>query len=61
MHSAQMLGSLADELKALGIGFQAVEAHASVRERLRNEGVDDKLGRVDRLTSLADIVETFQK
>ena len=61
MHSAQMLGSLADELKAAGIGFQAVEAHASVRERLRGEGVDAKLGGVDRLTSLADAVETFQK
>src|SRR4029077_180142 len=28
MHSAQMLGSLADEFKASNIGFQAVEAHA---------------------------------
>ena len=61
MHSAQMLGSLPDELKAAGIGLQAVEAHASVRERLRAEGVDAKLGGVDRLTSLADAVETFQK
>ena len=61
MHSAQMLGSLADELKAAGIGFQAVEAHASVRERLRGEGVDSKLGGVDRLTALADVVDTFQK
>ncbi len=61
MHSAQMLGGLADELKAVGIGFQAVEAHASVRERLRSEGVDARLGGVDRFTSLADAVDIFQK
>ena len=61
MHSAQMLGSLADELKAAGIRFQTVEAHASVRERLRSEGMDTKLGGVDRLTSLADAVESFQR
>jgi len=39
MHSAQMLGSLADELSATGIRVQAVEARSSVRERLRSEGV----------------------
>ncbi len=47
--------------KLLGIGFQAVDAHASVRERLRSERVDTKLGGVDRLTALADVVETFAK
>jgi sulfate permease, SulP family len=61
MHSAQMLENLADELKAAGVGFQAVEAHASVRERLRGEGVDAKLGGVDRLTTLADVLEVFAK
>ena len=35
MHSAQMLGSLADELTATGIRVQAVEARSSVRDRLR--------------------------
>ena len=35
MHSAQMLGSLADELTAAGIRVQAVEARSSVRDRLR--------------------------
>ena len=50
MHSAQMLGSLADELTAAGIRVQAVEARSSVRERLRSEGVDDKLGGINRFT-----------
>ena len=61
MHSAQMLGSLAEELTAAGIRFQAVEARSSVRERLRGEGVDAKLGGIDRLTTVADALESFQK
>jgi anti-anti-sigma regulatory factor len=61
MHGAQMLGSLADELTATGIRVQAVEARASVRERLRSVGGDSKLGGVNRLASVADVVEDFQK
>jgi sulfate permease, SulP family len=61
MHSAHMLGCLADELTAASIRVQAVEARASVRERLRNQGVDSKLGGVNRLASVADVVEDFQK
>jgi high affinity sulfate transporter 1 len=61
MHSTQMLGSLADELTATGIRVQAVEARSSVRERLRDEGVDARLGGIDRVTSLADAVEAFQR
>jgi len=34
-----------------------VEARSSVRERLRAEGVDGRLGAVDRFTSVADAVE----
>jgi SulP family sulfate permease len=59
MHSAQMLGSLADELTATGIRVQAVEARSSVRDRLRSEGVDAKLGAANRFTSVADAVEAF--
>ncbi|MGB8340265.1 MAG: SulP family inorganic anion transporter [Chthoniobacterales bacterium] len=61
MHSAHMLGSLADELTASGIRVQAVEARSSVRERLRSEEVDDKLGTVNRFTSVADAVEAFSE
>src|SRR6266702_3547052 len=61
MHSAQMLGSVADELTATGIKVQAVEARSSVRERLRSEGVEDRLGGIDRFTTVADAVEAFQK
>jgi sulfate permease, SulP family len=61
MHGAHMLAGLADELTAHGIRIQAVEARASVRERLRGQGTDAKLGAVDRFSSVADAVEGFQK
>jgi len=60
MHGAQMLGELADELTTAGIKVQAVEARASVRERLRGESVDDNLGGINRFTSVDDAVMAFQ-
>jgi SulP family sulfate permease len=60
MHSAHMLSELAGELTAAGVRIQAVEARSSVRDRLRNEGVDVKLGLIDRFTSVADAVEAAQ-
>lgn len=61
MHSAQRLGELADELTAMGIRVQTVEARAPVRDRLRSEGVDDKLGGINHRLSLSDAVATFQQ
>jgi sulfate permease, SulP family len=61
LQSTQALGELANELTAKHIQFQAVEARSSVRDRLRNEGVDAKLGGINRFTSVADAVEAFQK
>jgi MFS superfamily sulfate permease-like transporter len=61
MHSAHMLGGLAAELTGLGVAVQAVEARSSVRERLRNQGVDAKLGGITRFTSVADVVDRFQQ
>jgi len=61
MHAAHMLAELAGELTAAGIRVQAVDARASVRDRLRNEGVEVKLGGINRFTSVADAVEAFQK
>ena len=60
LQSAQTLAGLADELAASGIKLQAVEARAAVRDRLRKEGVDTKLGGVNRWASVADAVEAFQ-
>jgi len=60
MHAAHMLAGLAGQLNAAGVRMQVVEARAAVRERLRDEGVDAKLGAVNRFTSVADAVESFQ-
>jgi MFS superfamily sulfate permease-like transporter len=60
MQSAHTLASMADELTARGIRFQAVEPRSSVRDRLRNEGVDEKLGHVNRFTTVADVIDHFQ-
>jgi high affinity sulfate transporter 1 len=61
LQSAHAMAGLVDELKAEGIQFQAVEARSSVRERFRGEGLDEKLGGINRFTAVADVVETFQK
>jgi MFS superfamily sulfate permease-like transporter len=58
--SAHALAGLADELAAAGIRFQAVEARSAVRDRLRSEGVDEKLGGINRFTSVADAVDSFR-
>ena len=44
MQSAHALADLASEIVAKRIRFQAVEPRSSVPDRLRNEGVDGKLG-----------------
>jgi SulP family sulfate permease len=61
MQSAYMLASMADELIAEHIRFQAVEPRSSVRDRLRHEGVDRKLGGVNRFTTVADVIDHFQR
>jgi MFS superfamily sulfate permease-like transporter len=59
MQSAHTLASMADELTADGIEFHAVEPRSSVRDRLRHEGVDGKLGGINRFTSVADVIDHF--
>lgn len=57
MGGARMLLNLYKELARRQIDFRLVEARASVRDMLRVEGVEDKVGRVDRFTTLADAIE----
>jgi hypothetical protein len=61
LQSAQTLAGLADELKAAGVRFQVVEARSSVRDRLRGEGLEERLGGINRFTAVADVVDNFQK
>jgi SulP family sulfate permease len=57
--SAHALGAVANELAAAGIRFQTVEARSSVRDRLRHDGVDEKLGGVNRFRSVADVMDSL--
>jgi MFS superfamily sulfate permease-like transporter len=58
LQSAHSLAGMADELRSNGIRVQAVEPRASVRDRLRGEGVDQQLGGINRFTAVADAVES---
>ena len=58
---AEMLAGLAGELAAAGSRFRIVEARSSVRDKLRIEGLEERVGRIDRFSSVADAVEGFQK
>jgi high affinity sulfate transporter 1 len=59
MQSAHALASMAEELGETGIRFQAVEPRSSVRDRLRHEGVDSKLGGINRFVTVADVIDHF--
>src|SRR6266436_731919 len=59
MQSAHTLAGMAEELIAMRIQFHAVEPRSSVRDRLRREGVDIKLGGIDRFTTVADMIDHF--
>jgi high affinity sulfate transporter 1 len=61
MQSAYTLAGMADKLIAEHIRFQAVEPRSSVRDRLRHEGVDSKLGGVNRFATVADVIDHFQR
>jgi high affinity sulfate transporter 1 len=58
---AKMLMHLQAELTKRGIILRLVEARASVRDLLRLEGAEERVGAIDRLATLADVIETFQK
>lgn len=61
MHAAHMLANLAKDLGAMGIRIRAVEARSSVRDRLRNEGVEDALGGINRFTTIAEAVGSVEQ
>ena len=61
LQAAQTLAALHAELAALGCQLQVVEARAAVRDVLRLEGVEQKVGRINRFTSVPDAVEAFEE
>ncbi len=59
MAGAEMLNELHGELARQGIEFQVVEARAKVREMLRLEGLEQRMGPISRRASLAEVVDQF--
>jgi high affinity sulfate transporter 1 len=56
---ARMLATLHEALQAEGIGLQLVAAHAEVRDILRAEGLEDRVGHLGRRVSVADAIDDF--
>jgi MFS superfamily sulfate permease-like transporter len=61
MAGARMFLTLHAELAKRGLSFRLVEARSGVRDMLRVEGLEEKIGRIDRFTMLADAIDDFQK
>lgn len=59
MQSAHALADLADELRVDNMRLRVVEARSSVRDQLREEGVDERLGGVNRFASVAETIHDF--
>lgn len=53
---SEMLIRLAGELAAEGARMRVVEARSSVRDRLRTMGIEQKIGRIDHVETVADTV-----
>jgi sulfate permease, SulP family len=61
MAGAEMLLQLLDELGQQKIRLQVVEARSDVRDMLRAEGLEEKLGHISRRASLAEAVAEFER
>jgi sulfate permease, SulP family len=57
---SRILHQLHDELAARGIRLRVVGGHGRVRDLLRADGIGEKLGDLDRVTTLDDLLRTVQ-
>ena len=61
LSGVRMLATLQSDLQALDVVLRLVGARASVRDILRAEGLEGRVGHIDRRLSLADVIEEFQE
>ena len=54
-----MLRELHDELAAAGIALRLAEARSGVRDMLRAEGLEERVGYFGRRVSVDDVLESF--
>jgi SulP family sulfate permease len=60
LSGARMLAKLSDDVAERGAILRLAETHAEVRDVLRAEDLERKVGRIDRFTSVADAIEQFE-
>ena len=58
---ARMLTRLCSELATRNVALRLAEAHATVRDILRAEGLDARVGPISRQTSVADAIKAFER
>lgn len=58
---ARMLRGLSEALAKQNIRLRLAEARSTVRDLLRLEGVEAAVGDINRFTSVADVIEEFQR
>jgi high affinity sulfate transporter 1 len=58
---AHMLSKLHDELAARNAALRLAEARATVRDILREEGLETKAGPISRYISVAEVIEMFHQ
>jgi MFS superfamily sulfate permease-like transporter len=57
---SRMLHQLHGELASRGIALRIVGAHGRVRDLLRADGIDEKVGGLDRLLTLDDLLDSIR-
>ncbi len=57
---ARMITALHEQLSSMGISLRLAEAHASVRDILRKEGLEKRVGEISRHITVTEIVDSFQ-
>jgi len=57
---ARMLATLHEQLQAEGTSLRLVAAHAPVRDMLRAEGIEERVGYLGRRSSVAEVIDEFQ-
>jgi high affinity sulfate transporter 1 len=56
---ARMLARLHRDLAARGAELRVAEAHKEVRDLLRAEGMGERVGGIERFTSIEDVIEAY--
>jgi MFS superfamily sulfate permease-like transporter len=60
LSGARMLATLSEDLAQRGVTLRLAEIRAETRDLLRAENLESMVGRIDRFTTVADVVGGFE-